>query len=84
MKNKILDYIEKEFSIDVVSYMLISELYDNICDKWGGFDIIKYNNKEYKISAFVKDFVETMNNCRIDLTIEELIDNDILDIISVR
>lgn len=59
-KNKFLDYIVNNFTIDKTAYDLIGELYE----------IYKYKTNK---------LLETLNNCNIDITLEEIEKNNLYD-----
>lgn len=58
-KSETLDYIQKEFNIDVISYNLISEI----------IDYFMYD---------ITNFITILNNSRIDITIDEMENNNLI------
>lgn len=72
-RHDFLEYIKDNFNIDITSYELIGELYDCLyvytCTK----EPIEYKN--HKIDYYIPKLVEKLNNCRIDITLEELFEN---------
>ena len=79
-KERIMNYIIDNFNVNNMSYNLINELYDYIIVKWCGKEYIKVNGIPCKINGYIKEFIEKMNNCNIDITLKELIENKVIDI----
>lgn len=67
-KQKILDYLFDNFNIDGMSYDLISELYDTILE----LSISESDSLLQSQLMFYNLFIEKLNNCRIDITLQEL------------
>lgn len=61
-KNELITYIKTNFNIDTTSYCLICEIISRFSDVENGINII----------------IEILNNSRIDLTLEELKENNII------
>ena len=78
-KERIMNYLSENFNINVMSYSLINELYDMINAKWCGKSKLIRRNKVYTINAYLKEFVDVLNNCYVDVSIYELIDNNIIE-----
>ena len=81
-KENLLNYIRENFNIDKTSYLLIDSLYDileirddsrlhheKIYFSWSYEEIDYYN--------YLHNFIETLNNCNIDISMIELIENGI-------
>ena len=71
-----LEYIKENFNIDVISYELIGELYDSLYCFTCTRKPIVYNNR--KIDYYIPKLIEKLNNCRIDITLEELIEKGVI------
>lgn len=86
-KNDILEYIKNNFTISVISYLLIDSLFDYLL-KQNNFTLeshtIEFNkNNMIKSETFYTykylfDFIEILNNSNIDASINELIVNKVL------
>lgn len=63
-KNKILEYIIDNFYVDRVSINLIGSIYDYLFDT---------------TENYMKDFIKILNEDNIDITIEELKENNIIE-----
>lgn len=74
---KLLEYIKENFNIDIISYELIGELYDALYVYTCRKELIEYNGR--KIEFYIPKLIEKLNNCRIDITIEELIENGVIN-----
>ena len=61
---KILEYIRKNFNVDRTSMLLMGNIYDYLFD----------NTMNY-----LEDFIEIVNYSGIDITIEELKENNIIE-----
>lgn len=75
-RNDFLEYIKDNFNIDVMSYELIGELYDCLYVFTSTRPPIEYKN--HRIDYYIPKLIEKLNNCRIDITLEELIKNNII------
>ena len=78
-KENIMIYLQATFNINAMSYLLIDTLYDYINAKWCGKVKKTIDNKSYVINAYLNEFIEQLNNCNIDVTLKELIENNIID-----
>jgi hypothetical protein len=63
-QTKILEYIRENFNVDRISMLLMSNIYDYLFD----------NTMNY-----LEDFIEIVNYSGIDITIEELKENNIIE-----
>lgn len=63
-QTKILEYIRENFNVDRTSMLLMSNIYDYLFD----------NTMNY-----LEDFIEIVNYSGIDITIEELKENNIIE-----
>lgn len=61
---KILEYIREKFNIDRISMLLMGSIYDYLFD-----NTINY----------LEDFIKIVNDSCIDITIEELKENNIIE-----
>ena len=71
-----LEYIKDNFNLDVISYELIGELYDNLYIYTATKKAIEYKGR--KIDYYIPQLIKSLNNCRIDITIDELIDKGVI------
>lgn len=61
---KILEYIRENFNVDRISMLLMGNIYDYL-----------YDNTE----NYLEDFIKIVNDSGIDITIEELKENNIIE-----
>ena len=78
-KEKIFNYIRDNFTCDVTTLCLVDGIYDYLYDHSYSMTIITYNNNRVKIHSFLYDLVEILSNSRIDVTIEEFLNNNLID-----
>lgn len=64
MENKILEYIRENFNVDRISMLLMGNIYNYL-----------YDNTE----NYLDDFINIVNDSGIDITIEELKENNIIE-----
>ena len=74
---KFLEYIKNNFNIDVMSYELIGELYDALYIYTSTKAPIEYNG--HRIDYYIPILIEKLNNSRIDITLDELIENGVVE-----
>ena len=82
-KEKIFNYIRDNFTCDVTTLCLVDSIYDYLYDHSYSMTIITYNNNRVKIHSFLYDLVEILSSSRIDVTIEELLNNNLIDMEAV-
>lgn len=78
-KERIIEYIKDNFNVDIVSIRLIDSIYDYLDNHNYSKDIINYKNKRVIVNSFLYDLVSLLDNSTIDLTMEELLDNKLVD-----
>ena len=78
-KEKIFNYIRDNFTCDMTTLCLVDSIYDYLYDHSYSMTIITYNNNRVKIHSFLYDLVEILSSSRIDVTIEEFLDNNLID-----
>lgn len=78
-KEKIFNYIRDNFTCDMTTLCLIDSIYDYLYDHSYSMTIITYNNNRVKIHSFLYDLVDILSSSRIDVTIEELLNNNLID-----
>lgn len=71
-----LEYIKENFNVDVMSYELVGELYDSLYCFYCTKEPIVYS--KHKIDYYIPKLIEKLNNCRIDITLEELIEKGVI------
>ena len=78
-KEKIIEYIKDNFNVDIVAIRLIDSIYDYLDNHNYSKDIINYKSKRVIVNSFLYDLVSLLDNSTIDLTMEELLDNNLVD-----
>ena len=75
-RHKFLEYIKNNFNVDVMSYELIGKLYDALFIYTSTKAPIDYNGR--KLDYYIPIIIDYLNECYIDVTIEELIENGVI------
>jgi len=78
-KERIIEYIKDNFNVDITTIRLIDSLYDYLDNHNYSKDIINYKNKRVMVNSFLYDLISLLDNSTIDLTMEELLDNNLVD-----
>ena len=78
-KERIIEYIKDNFNVDITTIRLIDSLYDYLDNHNYSKDIINYKNKRVIVNSFLYDLISLLDNSTIDLTMEELLDNNLVD-----
>lgn len=78
-KEKILYYIKDNFNVDAISYELIENIYDYLYNNSYSLCVITYNDNKIAIHNFLYDFLNILSDSRIDLTMQELLDNNLIE-----
>lgn len=78
-KERIIEYIKDNFNVDITTIRLIDSLYDYLDNHNYSKDIINYKNKRVMVNSFIYDLISLLDNSTIDLTMEELLDNQLVD-----
>lgn len=78
-KERIIEYIKDNFNVDITTIRLIDSLYDYLDNHNYSKDIINYKNKRVIINSFIYDLIQLLDNSNIDITMEELLDNKLVD-----
>lgn len=78
-KERIIEYIKDNFNVDITTIRLIDSLYDYLDNHNYSKDIINYKNKRVMVNSFIYDLISLLDNSTIDLTMEELLDNNLVD-----
>lgn len=78
-KEKIITYIKNNFNVDAISYELIENIYDYLYNNNYSLCVITYNDNKIAIHNFLYDFLNILNDSRIDLTMQELLDNSLIE-----
>ena len=82
-KEKFLNYIQKNFNIDKTSYLLIECITNYFINSVKNYESFYYNDieKEIYLQIFINDLISILNNCDIDITILELLKNDVIEVL---
>ena len=78
-KERIIEYIKDNFNVDITTIRLIDSLYDYLDNHNYSKDIINYKNKRVMVNSFIYDLISLLDNSTSDLTMEELLDNNLVD-----
>lgn len=78
-KERIIEYIKGNFNVDITTIRLIDSLYDYLDSHNYSKDIINYKNKKVIINSFIYDLIQLLDNSNIDITMEELLNNKLID-----
>lgn len=78
-KERIIEYIKDNFNVDITTIRLIDSLYDYLDNHNYSKDIINYKNKRVMVNSFIYDLIQLLDNSTIDITMEELLDNKLVD-----
>jgi len=78
-REKIINYIKNNFNVDLTTICIIENIYDYLYNHSYSLCIITYNDNKIAIHNFLYDFLEILENSRIDLTMQELLDNNLID-----
>ena len=78
-KEKIITYIKNNFNVDITTICLIENIYDYLYNKSYSLCVITYNDNRIAIHNFLYDFLNILNDSRIDLTMQELLDNNLIE-----
>ena len=78
-KERIIEYIKDNFNVDIVAIRLIDSIYDYLDNRNYSKDIINYKNKRVMVNSFIYDLIQLLDNSTIDITMEELLDNKLVD-----
>ena len=71
-----LNYIRNTFNVNSMSYELIGKLYDALFIYTSTKAPIDYNGR--KLDYYIPIIIDYLNECYIDVTIEELIENGVI------
>ena len=82
-KERIIEYIKDNFNVDITTIRLIDSLYDYLDNHNYSKDIINYKNKRVMVNSFIYDLIQLLDNSTIDITMEELLDNKLVDVLLV-
>ena len=74
-----VEYINDNFNVDITTIRLIDSLYDYLDNHNYSKDIINYKNKRVMVNSFIYDLIQLLDNSTIDITMEELLDNKLVD-----
>jgi len=78
-KERIIEYIKDNFNVDITTIRLIDSIYDYLDNRNYSKDIINYKNKRVMVNSFIYDLIQLLDNSTIDITMEELLDNKLVD-----
>lgn len=78
-KERIVEYIKDNFNVDITTIRLIDSIYDYLDNRNYSKDIINYKNKRVMVNSFIYDLIQLLDNSTIDITMEELLDNKLVD-----
>ncbi len=78
-REKIINYIRNNFNTDITTICLIENIYDYLDNHSCSLSIITYNDNRIAIHSFLYDLLEILESSRIDLTMQELLDNNLID-----
>lgn len=78
-KDNLLFYINENFNVDATTIRLINSLYDYFNNNNNSLNIINYNQCRIAIHSFLYTLLDILNDADIDLTMEELLDNNIIN-----
>lgn len=78
-KEKIITYIKNNFNVDITTICLIENIYDYLYNNSYSLCVITYNDNKIAIHNFLYDFLNILNDSRIDLTMQELLDNNLIE-----
>lgn len=79
-KENLLNYVSNNFNVNVTTIRLIDSIYSYFEDIYTSLNVITYKEKRIKINEFIYTIIHILNDANIDITIEELLDNNILHI----
>lgn len=78
-KEKIITYIKNNFNVDITTICLVDSIYDYLYNNSYSLCVITYNDNKIAIHNFLYDFLNILNDSRIDLTMQELLDNNLIE-----
>ena len=79
-RDRIIEYINNTFNVNSMSSDLIMEIYDYLDNHNYSMVKVAFDNKIVKINAFILDFIDLLNNAYIDISLEEMLENKLLEI----
>ena len=78
-KEKICIYIKNNFNVDATTLRLVGNIYDYLNNNCYSLDIITYNDNRIAIHSFLYDLLKILEYSGIDLTMQELLDNSLIE-----
>ena len=78
-KEKIITYIKNNFNVDITTICLVDSIYDYLYNNSYSLCVITYNDNKIAIHNFLYDFLNILSDSRIDLTMQELLDNNLIE-----
>ena len=78
-KEKLMSYIRNNFNVDRTTMLLIDSIYDYLYNNVYNLTIITYNDNRIAIHSFLYDLLNILNDSGIDLSMNELLDNNAIE-----
>ena len=78
-KQRIITYIKNNFNLDITTICLIDSIYDYLYNHSYSLCIITYNDNRIAIHSFLYDLLDILESSRIDITMQELLDNNLIE-----
>lgn len=78
-KEKIINYVRENFNVDATTLRLIRSVYEYLDKNCYSLCIITYNDNRIAIHNFLYILLDILQDANIDLTMQELLDNNLIE-----
>lgn len=76
--NEVTNYIKNNFNINNTTYLLIDSIINYLQKNNSSYETYYYINDEVYIPCYIVDLISILNDSNIDVSIDELLKNNIL------
>ena len=78
-KEKIINYVNENFNVEATTLRLIRSVYEYLDQNCHSLCIITYNDNRIAIHDFLYNLLDILQDADIDLTMQELLDNNLIE-----